>query len=392
MGKSKKNCCTPCVPCEPRKKYVPDCCIPLSSTQCCDPMYIGLCDGSVYCQETTVPDNNTRILDTRFNVDIVVSVNQGIPTGVFDNGNCTPLSNFPVPYYLQELSGNTRCDDVLLVNNVLNCKCDQTDIAKPVLGEDTSIAVVGDLGNRFALNPIPMFFVTASTGDTDCTYSMFRIKRPVLCMDLRITTQAATIAGLTETVTKVVCVEDITSPCRVPLQFTTFRVLPLESFDDNIDSHQVNPVFWTLVKNTCCKYSVALVHGVAVDTTAGLRYPRDDECCCSDDSVEVEWPCYTLVAGKGKGCSVKEPSCLVKLFDCVLFNGIYAISSVLSESTVATLDLISVATSLPVTPGDLTASQRNTMIKEASLSLVQMWATAIDAFNVYIKTEINGET
>lgn len=376
----KKNCKS----CAPSYKYTPKCVIPQSTCWPTDNLLQTPCNGSVYRQSVTSPDSTTHVLDTRFGVDMIVSVNNGIPSSIFNVGTCSPSVDYPVPVFLQEISGNTKSDDYIYLNNVLDPAANQTEILSPELGVSTTTALVGDVGNRFALGVIPMYNVTSSTSDTGGTYSTFTICNPNHFINLRITTHSVTLAGEDLPITRVKCVEDISPDCPsgTALHFNTFRMAALSpSGEANTGTVEV-----TFVKNVCGEFSIGLVHGQAADTVAGQCYPRQDD---DDEQVQIEWETYNMVVCRGTGCPSVDPSQLVNIYDNNLFNGIYSTASSLVNSTIANV-IIELKDGTKIEPGNLKVSERAIMTKESSESLVQMYFDSIDKFNQYIR-QVNGE-
>lgn len=372
-----------CQPCQPNVKYVPKCVIPQSTCGPTDNLFQTICNGSVYRQSVTSPDSTTHVLDTRFGVDMIVSVNNGIPSSIFNVGTCSPSVDYPVPVYLQEISGNTKSDDYIYINNVLDSAADQTEITVPELGVSTNTALVGDVGNRFNTGVVPMYNVTSSTSDTGGTYSVFTICNPSLHLNLRVTTYAVTLAGEDNPITRVKCVEEMsTGSCPTSLCFNTFRMAPIAPPPES----SAGPVEVTFVKNLCGQFSIGLVHGKAADTVAGQFYPRCED---EDDQVEIEWESYNMVVCRGTGCPSVDPSQLVNAYDNNLFNEIYATASSLVTSSVANV-VIELKDGSKIEPGNLKVSQRAAMTKESSDSLVVMYSASIDKFNQYIR-QVNGE-
>lgn len=384
MGKSKKQCqvtCLPaCQPCLAPVPYIPDCDIPDSCPPVCDPVYQIPCSGGTYCQSTTKTSSCTKVVDSRYAVNWTIDVHQGVPSGVFNDGDCVPLVTAPVPYYLQEMNGNTKSENLVMATSAYTGCGEETSIAAPVLGVDYDNMIISDTGNRFFLGAIPLYFVTASTGDTDDSWSLFSICSPELLINVNVAVQATTYAGETQTLTKIACIENMAGDCPEELNFKTFRMRPLRCESDTLQ--QPNPVFVTMILSKCCKFTMGLIHGVAIDTTSGGTYGSGD--------VEIEWCRYNMIVGKADtACSTKDVAHLLKVYDSTMFNEIYTQQISLTASTIATLSLLLQPGGVPIAPGNLTAAQRTIMVKESSASMVKMWADAVDTFNLFIKNDVN---
>lgn len=381
MGKDKKKL-PACSPCTTRCEYAPACQIPDEPCPSYNGVYRTPCSGVTYCQVTNVPRNCTRVCDSRYSVDWTISVNQGVPSGVYDNDRCGPLLTAPVPYVLQEMLGNTKSNSLVVCTSAYTGCGQSTTVEAPKLGVDYDNMIVADSGDMFFIGAIPMYFVTAALTDLDNIASVFSFCNPSILLNINVAVQAAEYVGETDLLTKVVCVENMAGTCPVELCTKTFRMKPIEDFENPTPEQVVDPVLVTMVLSDCGKFSAGFVHGKAVDTTSGVVY--------GTGTKVIEWDMYTMVVGKSDSpCAVSDPSFLVKTFECALFGGIYTHQMSLVNSTIVTLALLTVPGGVAIAPGNLESHQRKTAVKESSLSMVKMWADGVDAFNTFIKDVVN---
>ena len=374
-----------CGTCEPVCPYQAKCSIPYEPCPSTDGMYINIGNGEKYCKSVFISNKFTTITNSLYNFKGTVGVNSGIPTAVWNNATCTPFVSYPVPYYLQEMDGNTKNNNMILMSQVYDGNNSQVAVADPVLATDSNTTIIADVADRFVKGVMSIFPVTASKFDVDDNVSMFKIISKGT-VKLRVTVQATRVvtAASDETMfTKVIAVDDISNPCcKIPLSFTTFRVQslgenPVPSEVDPVEDYA--PVYMTFVKNSCCEFSVGFFHGLAADVPAGQVYPAVD----AEDPIEYEWPDYTMVGAMGDGCPLNEPNQLTSLYCGVLADQIFSMEGALNSSTVATLKLLD-SMDAEVQPGNLTSAEKMSLVNSASESLVNMWRQGVNAFNAFI--------
>ena len=372
MGKSKAKTLPECGTCEPLCPKMEKCLIPYQKMPSLDGMYINFGTGETFCKSVMYSNCYTTVTNSLHNFSGTVGVNDGIPTAVWNNAACEPYVNFPVPYYLREVDGNTKNNNIVILTSLYDGNNKQLVVTKPTLSLDSNTTVIGDVSDRFVKGVFPIFPITASTLDVSDTKSMFHyVTRGTI--DIAVSVQSTKWAGQGDTLfTKIVEVLDVTNPCcKVPLAFTTFK---LQSFGSSEDPG--TPEFMTFIKNACCEFSVGLYHGLSAESEPGQIYPDDDE------DVEYEWPDYNMVGAKGHGCPLSEPNQLTSLFATDLLNGIYATQSSMIDSSIANLKLMNGA--VEVTPGNLTSAQKLQLVQDTSESLVDMWRDGTTVFNAFI--------
>lgn len=363
-----------CGTCEPTCPYQPRCQIPYAAEPSTDGMYINFGNGGKYCKSVFYSNRYTTVVNSLYNISGTFGVNEGVPVAVWDDVTQTAYTQYPVPYYLQGQDGNTQNSQVIYLTSLFDGPNPQTTVAAPILGEDSKTTVVGDTSDLFIKGVFPIFPVSAAVGDVDDVYTQFHIVTNGL-IDLAVKVGATKVAGRTDMFTEVVEVLDVANLyCKVPLCVKTFRLMPL-----GVVPATDPPVYMSFVKNACKEFSVGLLHGKAGTFEAGQTFPD------ADSDTTFEWVSYRMVGAKGHGCPMSSPEKTTADMATTLFSNVFATASTLEDSTVATLGLSTVGTTpAPVTPGDLTTAQQNTMVGESSNSLVKMWATGVDTFNAFL--------
>lgn len=361
-----------CGTCEPMCQYAPKCAIPYAAEPSTEGMYVNFGNGGKYCKSIYYSNKYTTITNSLYNVSGTFGVNEGIPVAVWNDVTCCAYSQFPVPYYLQGQDGNTETCQVIYLVSVYDGNNPQTTTASPVLGLDSKTTVIGDTSDMFVKGVFPIFPVSASENDIDDTTTQYHIVTNGL-IDISVKVGATKVSGQGDTMfTEVLEVNDVINVfCKVPLCFSTFRLRHLGT-----EVAEDTPVYMTFIKNACKEFSVGLLHGIAGTFTAGQNFPSDDA------EVSFEWTSYKMVGAKGQGCPLGTPTNVADKLVKSFFNDIYAASSSLSTSTVATLSLL--AAGVPISPGELTAAQQLQVVADSSASLVAMWRAGVVAFNAFI--------
>lgn len=377
MGKSNNKKCLPlCGSCEPRYQYRPQCVIPRACAPSCEGVYVNLCDRSLYCKSVFYSDNYTTITNSIYAVSGTFGVNSGVPVAIWDEAGCEPYATFPIPFYLQELykNSNTANETITILSAIYDGNNSQTTVSAPKLGLDSKTTAIGDTADRFVKSAFPIYPVSASQLDVDGSVSMFLIVSTG-GINIRVTVAATKWQGYGDTMfTKVVGVDDITNPCcRVPLNFTTFRLQSFGTPDDD-----PTPVFFTFVMNSCSEFSLGLFHGLAAATPAGSYFPSDDS------DVEFTWPQYNMVGVKGGPCPLADVDSLNAKFGKQMLDNTYAAMASLFGSGNVTINMLLGA--VVTAPGDFTVANIQQMVHDSSESLVNMWRTGVNDFNVFLLT------
>lgn len=366
-----------CSTCELQCAWTIPCDIPMTPNVNLPSYKKGNC-GGMYCQSTMVVRNYICVEKSTFSVNGIFGVNNGIPSAAWNKAACKPYVSFPVPYYLVNNNGTTQNGTLVVLSSVYDGTNNQKVVADPKLELDSSLTVIGDTQYQFVKNVIPIFPTSASDKDVDGVMSSFDVTDPLNRLNLKVKVEAETVEGQGTTMfTKVHSVQDMNygvSVCApgclpavgLPMDICTFK---LESLGTSEEA-QV-PVYMTFAKNICKEYSVAFFHSVAAVTTAGVEYPPTGKV--------FTIPMYKMVGGSGTPCPNVTPASLLELYTKDMFDDIFSKSCALSSSLVATLQLI--AGGSEVTPGNMTTSDKESLVHTASNSMLEMWKSGVDDFN-----------
>jgi hypothetical protein len=376
MGKTNKPLCGTCEVLAPYKER---CTIPLEGSTSTQDVYLSYDGKTKRCKSVYISRKTTLVTDSHHKFKGTVSVNDGIPTGLWNSVTCRPFINFPVPYIIKEHDGTVCTDDCIVMTQLFDGTSPMTTVANPCLGLDSSTTLIGDSSERFVKGTFPVYPVTASPEDIDNVVTMYKIVSKG-SYRIRVTVQATKIVDDSvpdDTLfTKIVAVDDVTScDYRVPLCFTTFKLCPLGNgapFGTGDD--QVAPTFVTYVKNACGEYSLGLFHGLVATFTGGQVFPDD----CAPETINLELPCYTMVGAHGEGCPFLTSADLTEKFGDVACRQYWANATAVEDSPDITLVL---TVDGIVVPGELTHAAKDKLVHAMSESLVHMWRKAVNSFN-----------
>jgi hypothetical protein len=377
MGKKKPECGT----CEKLFKYQAGCTIPFETPCSNKDMYVSYDGKTKFCKSVRISIKYTHIINSIHKVNGTFGVNNGVPSANWNDVTCAPYVSYPVPFYLQEIDGNTRNDNIIVASQLFDGTTSMENVANPVLGLDTNSIVVGDSSDRFMKDVFSVYPVTASKFDVDDNVTTYMIyakgsyKMKVVVQATRLVDSNVTSDDLM--FTKVVCVEDL-SCCdyRVRLLFNTFQMKPLSTGTPFGGTDLTSaPVFITFVKNKCCEYFMGLFHGVAAEFPAGQSFPDKE----AEDPVEFELPSYNVIAAAGEGCPFVSPATLTSVYADNVTRQLFANSCTLADDPDLGLQLE--IGGAPITPGNMTTVQKEQVVYAMSEALINCWRTAVNVFN-----------
>lgn len=377
MGK--KSSQTPvCGTCQPLCAYTPKCTIPFAAEQSPAGMYVNMGNGSLFCMSVYYSNRFTNMTNSVYSIDGIFGVNKGLPIAVWDNVTNAAYVQYPVPYALQGQDGNTLNGQIIYINSLLNGNVSMMTVNPPVISTDTTVTMIGDTSDLFTKDAFPLFSASASAQDINGKVTSYRFTTNGI-IDIRVRAANTTIkiANVDTEVTYISEVDDITDPaCPVSLWTSTFKVIPLgRNIDNSGTAPTIPPVYMTFVRNACREFSVGIVHGISGSFDPGQSFP-------SSTHPSIEWKPMTMLGIKGQGCPIQPMDTVQSDLAKTLFKTIFSYQQMIISEPSNSLTLS--VNSTPLAIGEVTIPQREQIIYDSSLAMVDAWSDYIADFNSFI--------